>query len=236
MYTLKSQTLLGIERQQNAAAKAVRAANRSRRRRQELWEQEVYGGGSFAGSNSGLRAMSRSQKDSVHDQHSSSTVTHPIDGPNHPRRDVAPSFETPTRPTPRRTSRPIPAAEIVSASLDRVTPPPVFAPLEAIDDNTDIEMSRLGSPTSAPISQNGFDDELGEEFVSIGAYTGRGAKFRDGSLDEDATRISSWGRNGPENTGAAMSWVAGEEDGGGRITPKTALRFKTSALSRAMHR
>lgn len=263
-----------MECQRKAAAKALRAANRSRRRRQELWEQEVYGGGSYAGSNTALRTMmplSHShQTDSVHDRRScsSSALIHSVvDGSNNSHRrsggDVAPSFEMPTRaaPAPHRTSRPtIPAAEIASSSLGRVTPPLAFAPLVGnsinnINNNvdTDIEMSRLESPTSAPISQNGFDDDgdddddhdigvIGEEFVAIGAYTGRArggggaASMRDGSLDEDATRISSWGRNGPDNTGAAMSWVAGEEDGGGRITPKTALRFKTSALARAMHR
>lgn len=90
---------------------------------------------------------------------------------------------------------------------------------------------------------------LVEGDYAIGAYTGGGsARYRDGgkygggrgdeSLQDDATRISAWGRsdNGPANTDAAMSWVASEDDGGGAITPKTALRFKTSALSRAMHR
>ncbi|CAM9396258.1 unnamed protein product, partial [Pylaiella littoralis] len=171
---LHHKTLLDVEHQQAAAAKAVRAANRSRRRRQQLWEQEVYGGGSY-GSNTELRMMSRSQRDSVHDHHSSSTLTHIADGSTSRRSDVAPSFETPTRAISRRPSRPIiPAAEIPAPSRSRVTPPLAFAPLEPIDDSTDIEMSKLGSPTSAPVSQNGFDNELREEFFAIGAYTGRG--------------------------------------------------------------
>lgn len=155
-------------------------------------------------------------------------MPHPADRSTSRTTAVAPSFGSPARS--HRPSRPaVPAA----AGLE-LGP---FAPLDprgAGAADTDIEMSRLGSPTSAPLSsQNGYDEPGGG--FAIGAYTG-GVKFRDGGLEDDATRISSWGTNGPTNTGAAMSWVAGEEDGGGRITPKTALRFKTSALSRAMHR
>lgn len=161
-------------------------------------------------------------------------MPHPTDRSNSRTTAVAPSFGSPARNHSHRSSRSGPTAGL---ELGRATPPAPFAPLDQTGahntNNNDIEMSRLESPTSAPLSQNGCD-EAGGSFA-IGAYTGVG-KIRDGGLEDDATRISSWGTNGPDNTGAVMSWVAGEEDGGGRITPKTALRFKTSALSRAMHR
>eukprot|EP00752_Nemacystus_decipiens_P008127 g7267.t1 len=231
---LHHKTLLDCERRRNEAAKAIRAANRSRRRRQELWEQEVYGG-SYAGSNSGLRALSHSRRDGGPGGGHTTAMPHPADRSNSRTTAMAPSFESPARNHSHRPSRP--AAE-PGLDLGRVTPPGAFAPLDhsrgAAD--ADVEMSRLGSPTSAPLSSHNGCDEAGGGFA-IGAYTGgRGGKLRDDGLDDDATRISSWGTNGPGNTGAAMSWVAGEEDGGGSITPKTALRFKTSALSRAMNR
>lgn len=235
------QTLLDCERRRNAAAKAIRAANRSRRRRQELWEQEVYGG-SYGGSNSGMRALSHSRRDGPPGG-STTAMPHPADRSNPRTPAVAPSFGSPARDHSHRPFRPVPDTETAGLDLGRVTPPGAFAPFDdhqrgATDTGTgaDIEMSRLGSPTSAPLSQTGCD-EAGGGFA-IGAYTG-GAKLRDGGLEDDATRISSWGMGGtssPANTGAAMSWVAGDEDGSGSITPKTALRFKTSALSRAMHR
>lgn len=225
------QTLLDCERRRNEAAKAIRAANRSRRRRQELWEQEVYGG-SYGGSNAGMRASSHSRRDGS----GGNTITampHPTDtSTSHPPA-VAPSFGSPARDHSHRSSRLVPGAGF---ELGRVTPPGAFAPLDPRGTaEADFEMSRLGSPTSAPLSHNGCDESGGG--FAIGAYKGGGAKLRDAGLEDDTTRISSWGTSGPAaNTGAVMSWVAGEEDGGGRITPKTALRFKTSALSRAMHR
>eukprot|EP00903_Cladosiphon_okamuranus_P012139 g11388.t1 len=229
---LHHKTLLDCERRRNEAAKAIRAANRSRRRRQELWEQEVYGS-CYGGSNAGMRASSHGRRDGPGGNTTTTTTTTPhpsnTQTPHNPA--VAPSFGSPTRDHSHRPSRPVPADGLEPG---RATPPGAFAPLDPRETaETDFEMSKLGSPTSAPPSQNGCA-EAGGGFA-IGAYTGGGAKLRDAGLEDDATRISSWGTSGPD-TGAVMSWVAGEEDGGGRITPKTALRFKTSALSRAMHR
>lgn len=62
--------------------------------------------------------------------------------------------------------------------------------------------------------------------------------FGGGGLDDlgdDGERIEAWRGEASPNTEVVMSWVADEEHGGGNITPKTALRFKTSALARAMH-
>lgn len=215
------QTLLDCERQRNEAAKAIRAANRSRRRRQELWEQEIYGG-SYTGSNGGGMRATHGRRDGP--DGSTTAMPHRADRSTPRHATVAPSFGSPAH-----SHRPPPQAPATRLELGRVTPPGPFASFGLRGDtDVDIEMSRLGSPTSAPMSLAGGD-------FAIGAYTG-GAKLRDGGLEDDATRISSWGANGPDNTGAVMSWVAGEEDGGGSITPKTALRFKTSALSRAMRR
>ena len=180
-----------------------------------------------------MRVSSHSRRDGPGGGNATTAMPHPTDTSSSRTPAIAPSFGSPARDHSHRPSRPVPNAEL---DLGRVTPPGPFVPLDHTREptGTDIEMSRLGSPTSAPLSQNGCD-EAGGEFA-IGAYTGGGAKLRDSGLEDDATRISSWGASGPANTGAVMSWVAGEEDGGGRITPKTALRFKTSALSRAMHR
>ncbi|CAB1101287.1 unnamed protein product [Ectocarpus sp. CCAP 1310/34] len=239
------ETLLDCERRWNEAAKAIRAANRSRRRRQQLWEQEVYGGGSYAGSLSGARPPSTRRTGGADDNShagGSTLLLNPAETASSRGRGgapaVAPSFESPARGYPRK---PVATAEVCG---DRVTPPVEFAALYPARD-TDIEMSRLGSPTSAAMSQSGQDEGDGNfgggggggggGGFSIGAYTG-GTKNRLSNLEEEAARISSWGRGETANTGAAMNWVAGGGDGDGQITPKTALRFKTSALSRAMHR
>lgn len=254
----RKQTLLDCEHRRKEAAKALRAANRSRRHRQELWEQEVYGGGSYMGSNFGAREPSyRMSGGQTTINHSNASVTpRPADRPVSRISAVAPSFESPTRCDSRRISRSIPTAAGGTNFNGANTP---SAPHDHYCDrndegngnNADIEMSALESPTSAPMSQSGQDEGcglVGSDF-SIGAYTAASAKLdRDGGsyygggrgddgLHDDATRISAWGKgNGPSNTGAAMSWVASDDDGTGTITPKTALRFKTSALSRAMHR
>lgn len=245
----RKQTILDCERRRNEAAKAIRAANRSRRRRQQLWEQEVYGGGSYAGSICSARPPSTRRTGGADDNSNaggSTLLLNPAETSSSRGRGgpaaVAPSFESPTRDYPRK---PVATAEV---SGGRLTPPVEFAALDPSGD-TDIEMSRLGSPTSAAMSQTGQDEGDGNfgggsgggggggEFT-IGAYTGGNKKKnRLGNLEEEAARISSWGRGETTtNTGAAMNWVAHGGAGDGQITPKTALRFKTSALSRAMHR
>lgn len=182
-----------------------------------------------------MRASSHSRRDGPSGGNTTA-MPHSADRSNSRTPAVAPSFGSPVRDH----SSPRPSRSMSSAALElgRMTPPGTFCPIDrsiGAAGTTDVETSRLESPTSAPPSQSD-GDEYGGDFA-IGAYTG-GAKLRDGGLEDDATRISSWGTSGlgTGDNAAAMSWVAGEGDGGGRITPKTALRFKTSALSRAMHR
>ncbi|CAM9107022.1 unnamed protein product [Ectocarpus sp. 4 AP-2014] len=155
---LHHKTLLDCERRRNEAAKAIRAANRSRRRRQQLWEQEVYGGGSYAGSLSGARPPSTRRTghadDNSHAGGSTLLLNSAETSSSRGRGGapaVAPSFESPARGYPRK---PVATAEVGGG---RVTPPVEFAALDPTGD-TDIEMSRLGSPTSAAMSQSGQDE------------------------------------------------------------------------------
>lgn len=69
---------------------------------------------------------------------------------------------------------------------------------------------------------------------SAGGAWGRGGS-RSG-IEEDGRRIRSWGSRETPGEDVMMSWAADDGNGGGRITPKTALRFKTSALARAMNK
>ncbi|CAM9409764.1 unnamed protein product, partial [Ectocarpus fasciculatus] len=173
---LHHKTLLDCERRRNEAAKAIRAANRSRRRRQQLWEQEVYGGGgSYAGSLSGARPPSTRRTAGADDSSNaggSTLLLNPTETSSSRGRGgpaaVAPSFESPTRGYPRK---PVATAEVCGG---RVTPPVEFAALDPSRD-TDIEMSRLGSPTSAAMSQSGQDDEGDGNFGGGGG--GGGGEF-----------------------------------------------------------
>lgn len=93
-------------------------------------------------------------------------------------------------------------------------------------------MQLCRTPTSAPPSSNGRDD--GGGVFAFGTATAR--RIGREGMEADGRRIKKWGGKG-RGEDVVMSWVCDdEEDGAGRTTPKTALRFKTSALARVVHK
>ena len=130
------------------------------------------------------------------------------------------------------------------APLAPLTPLSPLAPLGGDEEGGG---QRFGSPTSVPSSSlSGREEEKDDETSAVGAYGdpacgggggaggGRGRGNCRSGIEEDGRMIRSWGRRETSGGDVMMSWVADDEHGGGRITPKTALRFKTSALARAM--
>lgn len=212
VYVLR-QTLLWCERQRREAVKAARAAQRSRRRRQELWEEEVYG---YA-PNSAQTARGGTSPAGLIDENA--TTPKHRDGRS---LTIAPAFQSPSPSPPRASAPPASAAAGGGAS----TPPIPLAPVASRDAGGEIQC--CPSQTFAPSSRSVRGDD--DSCFSIGTCTGP-VSGRDGSFVEDGRRIKVWGAERPPSSEVVMSWVADEE----RITPKTALRFKTSALARAMH-
>lgn len=92
----------------------------------------------------------------------------------------------------------------------------------------DVEVEGVGLANSMPRPRGEF---------SIGAYNGMSDNRSRGNnvTEKGRTRSRSWGARTPTNGDVGMRWAADEEQGGGTITPRTALRFKTSAIARAMH-
>ena len=119
-----------------------------------------------------------------------------------------------------------------SSTAAAPTPPTPSAPCVSVKAEGKIKDLRL--PTPAP--RNG-----GEGKFSIGACTGlrydRGGSNSSLAVEDEGRKAgSSWETRTPKNAGdVVMSWGADEEHGGGPITPKTALRFKKSAIARVMH-
>lgn len=215
--------LLAYEHARNEAAKAARAAFRARRRRQELWEEEVYG---YPSSSSRTILNGPNLAGLVDESTPTKIPTHADRSPL----DRAPAFQSPSLSPPHL---PAPPPPITAVEPGEVTPPVSLDPLAPFEtEDKDCETQQCyGSPTSAPESRSewGVDDGV----FSIGAYTGTQDR-RCKDLGEDGRNIVSWGGKPSTSRDVLVSWVADDKHDG-RITPKTALRFKTSALARAMH-
>ena len=250
------QTLLECERLRREHVKAARAAHRARRRRQELWEQEVYGG---YPANPPQTTHSRSSPTDF----TLGNASTPKVGRDHNSLIAAPAFQSPMF-SPSRATAPLadhemgPARE-AGSSPDNVGGDSQLGSGEGSDDVEageragvvagvvpEVDAVAFDSPTSAPLSlDDGGKRGKGEGFAigtcsgpnadGGGGVGGGGNGSRRSGIDEDGRMIRSWGRGRRAGEDVMMSWVASDENGGGRITPKTALRFKTSALARVMH-
>lgn len=275
----REQTLLECERLKKEAAKAARAAQRARRRRQDLWEQEVYGGyAAAAAGNSTQTARDPISSTNFADENTSTSKGAHQRNQSNNNDDLiaAPSFQSPMFSPARCASAPpaeadpemgssgsmpaVPTADrdVVGVRARMVSPvnaPPLaplaplapLTPLAPLGDDDQEGGQRFGSPTSIlSSSRSGREEGKDDETSATGPYNGpacgsgggagggRGRGNCRSGIEEDGRILRSWGRRETPGEDVMMNWVADDDHGGGRITPKTALRFKTSALARAM--
>lgn len=213
------QTLVARELQQDQALKAALEARRAQRYREELWDQEFFDRANHASRVLEFGTNPRQSAD---------------DGNTSPRREdrfpETPTFQSPASNI-RREKKP-PAASGPGSAMPSSIPSAPQAPMEP----EDVEVEESEFTDSIPRPRGGRGAFGGGGFP-IGTYNGMSDNRDRGNnaTEEGRTRPGSWGARTPTKSDMVMSCTADEEKGGGPITPRTALRFKTSAIARAMH-